>query len=234
MKIKNRITDKWSLECKDDYQSIREKVSFNEHSVPKNKMVFKTVMLSMTSLIVVFLLVLPLLSNPLGFGNIGEDIKGNKPDQPNACPPIGDADSKEDNNSESDESVEPDDPGDSKPGDVTGVEPSQGNYGLFIEDLDQGYINDSYIEYIEYLDPNNKTLLINDFSKVIEYLNLLEYSVYENDTVLNADHMIVINDGWATIIFDRSCYLAIRYKNKYVTYTTNEDNILENILEYLK
>ena len=172
MKIKKRIIDKWSLESKDDYQSLRDKVSFNEPNESKNRIVFKRIFFSLSSVLVAFLIIIPLIDTASDFkgGNLMDSAPGaSTPDE---------GENKDDNvtNNAPDGDFDKSDPS------TPDQDVSSDNYNSFITDLLECYINPEYVYSVMYYDlKNDNSIEITNYAGLINYFNSLKYEIFCGD-----------------------------------------------------
>lgn len=225
MKIKKRIIDKWSLESKDDYQSLSDKVSFNEPNESKNRIVFKRIFFSLASVLVAFLIIIPLIDTAFDFkgGNLMDSAPGaSTPDE---------GENKDDNvtNNAPDGDFDKSDPS------TPGQDVSSDNYNSFITDLLECYINPEYVYSVMYYDlKNDNSLEITNYAGLINYFNSLKYEIFCGDMELDLEHQLMFNSDWGNIFFSDNQYVTIGFKHKYIVYETDSFNVLEDIQEFLK
>ncbi len=226
MKIKEKINQKWSLECKDDYEPIHQQLKFNNpHDTFGKRILFKGIVTSVASII--FFCLLFGLTTEFDYKNIFDIPMDSAPGESVRPNPGEDEISGEGNNYEGSESSKPLAPG--EPGDNV-----INNYYMFIEELKNCYFESSVVNEISYTTVDN-TIQITLINQLIEELNELEYErIYTNISSTDFAHKVVINGDWCNIYFNESEYIALEYNNKYLVYETNVDNIYETIKENLK
>lgn len=226
MKIKEKINQKWSLECKDDYEPIHQQLKFNNpHDTFGKRILFKGIVTSVVSII--FFCLLFSLTTKFDYKNNFDGSMGSAPGESVSPNPDGGDTSDEGNNYEGEESSKPSSPG--EPGDNI-----QNNYYMFIEELKNCYFESSVVNEISYTTVDN-TIQITLTNQLIEVINKLEFK--ETDTNISSTdftHKVVINGDWCNIYFNESEYIALEYNNEYFVYETNVDNIYETIKENLK
>lgn len=254
MKIKKKIIDNWSLECKDNYQEIKEKISFSEPKKNKNKIFIKSISFSFASIIVLALILIPLLNGRF-------DVNGDAPNSNLDTTPPCNSDTPEDSGNNKDEENsegEPNKPipptnsdelGDSS-SDMDPINPEYPNepeapsnpsspsedYDIFIESFNNGLIYAPAVENITYY---NKGVIenINDKNGLIEFLNSLKYEKYlgeYNEIENQLTYTLTFNSEWAKILLGNSRYILFSDGANYIIYVSNVNNIYEEIKEYLK
>ena len=230
MKFKNRIMKDWSLECNDEYQSIKEQLNFNDRNTFKKRIIFKTVMVCMASIMFVFFTFNAVLNDEYK----GNDAESSMPgDSGEANKPSEDQEF-EGGLGDKFEDVEPIQP--SNPG-----EPGSNAYLLFIEGLKANNFEASFIETMTYssnLPTINGSSSIDEKVFVLQIANFLNGLSYE-ETIIDEDIKLfncelVINNDWCKIYFDENEYIALKYENEYHLYKTDCENIYENLKEFIK
>ncbi len=222
MKFKNRIMKDWSLECTDECQNIKEQLDFNSRNTFKNRIIFKTVMVCMASLIFAFFAFNAILNDGYKVkdaetsipGN-GQEFEGGLEDKDDGIRPI-----------------QPSDPGES----------DNNVYLFFLESLKKNNFNALFIETMTYSSNlptiNASSSSIDKKALVVEITNILNGLVFEetiiDESMKSFNCELVINNDWCTIYFDENEYIALKYENEYHVYKTDCENIYDVLKEFIK
>lgn len=225
MKIKKRIIDNWSLESKDNYQLLREKVSFSDVSTHKNHIISKSFILVLASVVIVF------IGITLGFGG-GKKVANNDKDEAYSPTPDGNVEPDSLDYSDKDETNKPQEPGDS------GMEGTLSNYEIFLMEISKPLIAKELVYYLVYSTNLNEEVFINseNINKIIDYFNNIEYQISDKNIESEQDlnNVLSFNDSWLKIYFNHSELLVFEYSNQKIVYTTNKTDIYVELVDYLK
>lgn len=224
MKVKKIIKDNWKLESKDNIDSIKEQLSFNEQAPNfiqqyKYKMIFSVV----SCILIVCLFIASGMF-------VGGGFDGNLSDDPsNPMSPAPDAPQDPSFPGENEDSVKPEEP--SSP--EGNEKPESGDdhvYNLFIEELKNNVIVSDYVNFIKY---DNENIEDNEKIKVLcEFFNNLSYEDIDEENIIY-EHKISFND-WASIEINESSNIRIIYQDVIISYNTNNPEILEEVNKILK
>ncbi len=224
MNIKKELNKKWSLDAKDDYQELREKVNFASSKTYNYHRLIKNISIVFASFILLIGIAgLSISGLKDGFageangemgGSMQPDYNDNKGEKPDCDYP---SDSLPGSGSESDKEDE-----------------SVSGYYEFIGDLAKNKINADYVYKMIFI-YNGEEIVIYDFDSICNYFNFLTYQEKEEvlDVQKEYDAKIIINYDWATIYFDNTNMITIVYENTIKNYMVNTDNVLKDIMEFL-
>lgn len=225
MKIKKRIIDNWSLEAKDNYQFLREKVSFLDVSACKKHIISKSLICGLVSVFIVF------IGIALAFGDSNK-FTNSDGDGPYSPSPDTSEDADNPNFSDKDESSKP-----QEPGDGYGEEISS-DYELFLMEISKPLIAKELICCLGYSNDSSEKVTISseNISKIIDYFNDLEYLISDNnvESIQNLNSVLSFNDTWLKIYFDHSEFVIFEYSNQKIVYATNKIDIYADLGDYLK
>ena len=222
MKVKKIIQKQWSLESKDNLDSIKEKISFNEDAtnfsqLHNRKLVFRTIAFTCTVFLIVIVGFITYNSN-LFSGVSDSDSPNFSGDSTDPSDPVPDAPEYD---SPNDDLVEPDSP--SEPGEENYI------YKLFMDNVKQNFIASDYVSYLTYEDTIFSSNVL--IKEVCEYINNLEKIEISNEMEVYSCK-ITFNEWLAVLLSDES-YIAFQYENIIIHFSTNSVNINESIKNIL-
>ncbi len=211
MKIKKRIINNWSLEAKDNYHLLREKVLFLDTYINKKRIMSKRFIWGLVSIFIVFLSV--------SFFVIGGGFNSTLKENDNLSDMPGNSQIQEPENDDNhfikDE-----------------------NYELFLTEIIKPLIKKEWIYYVGYNNNLNQESTISEenMDKIIDYFNNLEYQICDKNTdkIPNLNSTLSFNNLWLKIYFDYSEFVIFEYSNQKILYKTNKIDIYDDLVNYLK
>lgn len=219
MKLKKRIVEDWSLEAKDNYQLLREKVIFAENPPHKKFFSFTKISFALASLVIVFL--------AISFGYTITNMTKNNTNMDDAFSPSNpgmDSDNKVD--------------GEDLPADKEEAKPNEpgvnNDYDLFIESIKNFKIDADKIYLLEFLNDNNERYELKDLKTISNYFNNLKYEQKEIlEDLPSLESQIAFNKDWLIIYFGDQNVVVFAYEGKYIEYTVNTESVYQDLKEGL-